>query len=143
MFRWWNWVKTGQRQRAWVIAQMKPMQGRVKRLLERGAAEGNEATAGTCRDILGVEPGLWTFVSTPEVEPTNNAAEQALRFGVMLRKTSFGSDSESGARFTERMLTVRASLRQQGRRELDFLEGSVRAARGQRVGPSLLPNPGG
>lgn len=143
MFRWWNRVKTGHRERAWFIAQMKPVRGRFKRLLERGAAEGTEATAGTCRDILGVEPGLWTFVSTPEVEPTNNAAEQALRFGVMLRKTSFGSDSKGGARFTERMLTVRASLRQQGRRVLDFLEASVRAVRGQMVGPSLLPNPGG
>lgn len=141
MFRWWHLLQAGQRDRAWFVAKMEPTKRRVKQLLEQGVAEGNAATAGTCRDVLSVEPGLWTFVATEKVEPTNNAAEQALRFAVMLRKTSFGSDSERGARFTERMLTVRSTLRKQGRRVLDFVEESIRAKWECRGGPSLLPSP--
>jgi transposase len=53
---------------------------------------------------------------------------------VCWRKTSYGTDSERGSRFVERMLTVVASCRQQSRGVLDFL---VKAVTGQK--PSLLP----
>jgi transposase len=46
------------------------------------------------------------------VEPTNNAAERALRPAVLWRKGSFGPDREAGSRFAERLLTVVASCRQ-------------------------------
>jgi transposase len=49
------------------------------------------------------------------VEPTNNGAERALRPSVLWRKGTFGSDSETGTRFAERLLTVVASCPQQGR----------------------------
>ena len=81
-----------------------------------------------------MEESLWTFARTAGVEPTNNAAERAVRHAVCWRKTSFGTDSEQGRRFVERMLTVVASCRQQGRSVLDFL---VQAVTGQK--PSLLP----
>jgi transposase len=54
--------------------------------------------------LLAVEASLWTFASVPGVEPTNNAAERALRHAVYWRKTSLGTDSEGGSRFVERML---------------------------------------
>ena len=73
------------------------------------------------------------------VEPTNNVSERALRPVVLWRKGSFGSDSEAGSRFVERLLTVVASCRQLGRRLLDFLVAAVEAAlRGSSL-PSLLP----
>jgi transposase len=105
----------------------------VKGLLESGSASACAKTAGTCREILGVEESLWTFARRAGVEP-NNAAERAVRHAVCWRKTSYGTDSERGSRFVERMLTVVASCRQQGRRVLDFL---VKAVAGQK--PSLLP----
>jgi transposase len=49
------------------------------------------------------------------VEPTNNAAERALRPAVLWRKGSFGSNSEAGSRFAERLLTVVVSCRKAGR----------------------------
>jgi transposase len=73
------------------------------------------------------------------VEPTNNLAERQIRHGVMWRKTSFGTDSEAGSRFVERILTVVMSLRSQGRRILDFLVQSLRAVAGDAERPSLLP----
>jgi transposase len=73
------------------------------------------------------------------VEPTNNVAERALRPAVLWRKGSFGSDNASGSRFVERMLTVIATCRQQGRRLLDFLVAAGQAALNGTAAPSLLP----
>jgi len=74
------------------------------------------------------------------VEPTNNGAERALRPAVLWRKGSFGSDSEAGSRFAERLLTVAASCRQQGRPLLAFLVAAGEAALHGSAAPSLLPN---
>ena len=67
-------------------------------------------TVRTCRQILKVEPALWTFVHHPSLEPTNNAAEQALRPAVIWRRLSFGSKSQGGSEFIACMLTVTTSL---------------------------------
>jgi transposase len=77
------------------------------------------------------------------VEPTNNVAERALRPAVLWRKGSFGSDSEAGSRFTERLLTVVATCRQQGRRLLDFLAAAGEAAFWGSPPPSLFSAPRG
>ena len=75
--------------------------------------------------------------------PTNNVAERALRPAVLWRKGSFGSDSETGSRFAERLLTVAATCRRQGQHLLDFLVAANEAAlRGSQL-PSLLPAPDG
>src|SRR5215471_17795218 len=70
----------------------------VLAVLEQGRACGCCKTAATCRELLAVEPALWTFVRVEGVEPTNNAAERALRHAVMWRKTSHGTESEVGSR---------------------------------------------
>jgi hypothetical protein len=73
------------------------------------------------------------------VEPTNNAAERALRRGVIWRRRSFGTQSESGSRFVERILTVVMTLRQQKRDVLDYLTEACKASTLGIVSPSLLP----
>lgn len=113
---------------------MSWLRAEVKTLLARGSASACGKTAGVCREILAVEESLWTFAGRAGVEPTNNAAERAVRHAVCLRKTSYGTASERGSRFVERILTVVASCRQQRRGVLDFL---VKAVTGQN--PSLLP----
>ena len=84
-------------------------------LLGRGAGVRLRQDGGVCREVLAIESSLWTFAGRAGVEPTNNAAERAVRHAVCWRKTSYGTDSERGSRFVERMLTVVASCRQQGR----------------------------
>ena len=103
------------------------------------AASACAKTAGTCREVLAVEVSLWTFAATSGVEPTNNAAERALRHAVCWRKTSYGTDSAAGSRFVERVLTVLASCRQQGRDVLGVLMDAVQAARTGAAPPSLVP----
>ena len=82
---------------------------------------------------------LWTFVDVEGVEPTNNTAERALRHAVLWRRSSHGTHSEEGSRFVERMLTVRATLRAQGRNVLEYLTQAVDASLRGLPAPSLLP----
>src|SRR5204862_2616426 len=100
----------------------------VAALLGRGAGCRCAVTAGVCRELLAVEPALYTFAAVEGVEPTNNAAERALRHAVCWRKTSYGTDSAHGSRFVERVLTVVATCRQQGRGTLEYLMACCRAA---------------
>jgi transposase len=73
------------------------------------------------------------------VEPTNNAAERALRHAVLWRKTSGGTESEGGSRFAANTLTIVATCRQQGRSVLGFLTTCGQARLQGTRSPSLLP----
>jgi transposase len=135
LFEHWQKVRDGTRTRNWFErTHAERLRGQVKNLLERGSGSVCPATARLCRELLVVEASLWTFAGRAGVEPTNNAAERAVRHAVCWRKTSYGTDSERGSRFVERMLTVVASCRQQGRGVLSFL---VKALTGEN--PSLIP----
>ena len=83
---------------------------------------------------------LWTFARVQGPEPTNNVAERALRPAVLWRKGSFGSDSDAGSRFAERLLTVVATCRRQGQHLLDFLVAASDAALRGIAAPSRLPD---
>jgi transposase len=80
---------------------MTPLRREVERLLETGSRSSVPKTAGTCQDILKRREALWTFGQVAGVEPTNNAAERAIRPGVLWRKGSFRTQSEAGSRFVE------------------------------------------
>jgi len=141
MFHWWHRVRDGTMSRAEFQEKMQEVQQRVGELLREGAACDHAKTAGTCRKILEVEESLWTFVRVEGVEPTNNAAERAVRPGVLWRKGSFGTQSAAGSRFVERLMTVVATRKQQRRNVLEYLLAACEAAlRGEKV-PSLLPTP--
>lgn len=95
----------------------------------------------TCRQILKVEPALWLFVEVEGVEPTNNAAERAIRPAVIWRRTSFGSQTKAGSNFVARMLTVVTTLKSQRRNVLEFMTQAVSAKRQSQPTPSLIPHP--
>jgi transposase len=80
------------------------------------------------------------FVTTPGVEPTNNLAEQAIRFVVIDRRITQGTRSEKGRRWCERIWTVLATCAQQGRAAFQFLLDSVQAYLSGAKPPSLLPS---
>jgi transposase len=147
LFRWWHRVRDGTLSREQFIQQVNHLRRGFKTGLDEAAAlpiEPNEKTplaktVRTCRRLLKVEPALWNFVYTTGVEPTNNAAERALRPAVIWRRTSFGAQSQSGSQFVARMLTVTTSLKAQGRNILDFLTQACLAARLGKGAPSLIP----
>ena len=79
------------------------------------------------------------FVTEPGVEPTNNLAEQAIRFVVIDRLITQGTRSEAGNRWCERIWTVIATCTQQGRSVFAYLEAAVGAWFDGTEAPSLLP----
>jgi transposase len=81
----------------------------------------------------------FTFVTTPGVQPTNNLAEQAIRFVVIDRLITQGTRSAAGQRWCERIWTVMATCTQQGRSVFDFLCQAVRGHFAGAAAPSLLP----
>jgi transposase len=140
LFALWYKVRDGTRARAWLRRQVEGwLRGEMRLLLERGAGCACAQTAGTCREMLRVEQTLWTFVSAAGVEPTNNAAERALRHAVLWRKLSHGTASAGGSRFAANILSVVETCRQQGRNVLAFLTQCCHAATQGAPHPSLVP----
>jgi hypothetical protein len=80
------------------------------------------------------------FITTPGIEPTNNLAEQAIRFVVIDRQITQGSRSEGGRHWLERIWTTMATCAQQGRSAFQFLAEAVQAYFQGAAAPSLLPN---
>ena len=147
LFRLWHRVRDGTIDRNQFESLVKPLRQRVADLLSSGADYSISSqektplakTVRTCRQLLKVEPALWLFVTVEGLEPTNNAAERAIRPAVLWRRTSFGSQSQAGSSFVARMLTVVTSLRSQKRNVLDFMTQAIEASRGSHKSPSLLP----
>ena len=140
MFEWWHQVRDGSMSRATFVQRMQAVEHQVGQLLRQGAVCDHPKTAGSCRDILKREAALWTFVRVEGVEPTNNLAERQVRPGVLWRKSSFGTQSQAGSRFAERIMTVVATLKQQQRSILDYLTKACNDANWAREAPSLLPD---
>jgi transposase len=140
MFTWWHRVREGTLARSTFRSYMTPLRREVERLLEAGSQCGVAKTEGTCREILKRREALWTFVQVEGVEPTNNTAERSIRPGVQWRKGSFGTQSEAGSRYVERIMTVVATLKQQNRNVLDYLTAAHEAALRGEAAPSLLPS---
>ena len=138
LFALWHRFRAGEFAREELQRRLIPLQARLERLLRRGQQTPDPKAAGLCRELRKWWAALWTFARVEGVEPTNNAAERALRPAVLWRKGSFGSDSEAGSRFAERLLTVVASCRQQRRPLLAFLVAAVEAALRGSSPPSLL-----
>ena len=108
----------------------------MERLLEAGHTGGVPKTAGVCRAILKVRQAWWTFVRHAGVEPTNHAAERAIRPGVLWRQGSFGTQSPDGSRVVEAIMTVVATLQPPHRHVLDYLTAAGEAARRGEGAPS-------
>jgi transposase len=139
MFKWWHAVRDGTLARSTFQTRMSGLKIEIEDLLIEGEICGPEKMAATCHDILKVAVHLWTFVKEPGVEPTNNAAEQALRHAVIWRKVSFGTHSAGGSLYVARVLTVVATCVQQGRNALDYITAACTARLHHTAAPSLLP----
>jgi len=139
LLHYWHQVRDGTMTRA----ELRNITDRLREVfvahLERGVGLRLRGVSGVCANLLKHEPALWTFVYKLGVDPTNNHAERELRGFEMWRKKSFGSQSDRGSRFAERMMTVVHSLRKQRRDALAFVTDVCQAALDSKPAPSLLP----
>jgi transposase len=119
--------------------EMRPIQTELRTLLERAGRKSKRTRFHRvfANKLLRIWPALWTFVTVEGVEPTNNAAERALRGPVIHRKLSHGSRSQEGERFIERALSASVTCRLQGRSLFAYLARLLDAhARGEPL-PTL------
>jgi transposase len=109
--------------------EMKPIQNQLLALLDKAAHKSPRTKyhRGFANNLIKIWPALWTFVTVPGVEPTNNAAERALRGPVIYRKLSHGTQSKDGERFIERALSASVTCRLQHRSLYTYLHDLLTA----------------
>lgn len=121
VFAYWADFKNGALTREQFAARMAPVRADFERTLKRAIATDIKGLSGSCADMWEHREALWTFVERDGVEPTNNHAERELRGFVLWRRRSFGTQSERGNRFAERLMTIAHTARKQGKDILAFL----------------------
>ena len=125
-------------ERSAVALDTEPMRERMRDYCEIFLASSDEQVRTRAKRTLANWEHLFTFLKYEGVEPTNNIAERAIRPTVQWRKLCFGSQSETGERFTERLLTVIGTCRLHGVNPFDFLTEVVSAAfAGNRALPAF------
>ena len=107
---------TGGEWRAWYA--------RFCTLIERYHARQDDA-GRLVRRLQREMASLWVFLGEQGVEPTTNRAARSLRFAVMWRKGSSGTDSDHGNRWVERTLSLRQTCRQLGQSTFGALVDAV------------------
>ena len=143
VFEYWHGYLDGKLSRDELEVWLRPVRQHFEATLERAIAANIEGLSGSCANLLAHVDALWTFVTHDGVEPTNNHAERELRGFVLWRKRCFGSQSERGDRFAERVMTVAHTARKLGKSVRDFIARSVAALVEGTTPPSLLaPSPG-
>lgn len=119
-------------------SQLEAARARVLRLGTHDVP-ATRASLNLARRFAAHGESYFRFITTPGVGPTNNLAEQAIRFVVIDRLITQGTRSERGNRWCERIWTVLATCNQQGRSVFAYLEAAVSAWFQGDEAPSLLP----
>lgn len=139
LFQHWHRARDGTITRRTLRHNILRLSGRMYNALEAGQRCGHARTETLCNELFQRFDQLWMFSRRDSVAPTNNAAERALRHAVIWRKLSFGTQSASGSRFVETMLSVIETCRQNDRSAIDFVTSAVAARFAGKPAPSLLP----
>ncbi len=98
---------------------------RLSEYLIDGLALGSDDLSGLCQRLADEFERLWTFRTIEGMDPTNNIAERDLRKLVLWTKKSYGTRSERGQKFVERITSVVETLKKNQRRPLRFIEDAI------------------
>jgi transposase len=125
----------------WLSGKLAPRRAQIRALLEQCAAGDHTKTANFAAGLLEEYDALWTFCDVPDlqIDPTNNAAERAVRHAVLMRKLQGGTQSDRGSRWIERVQSIRETCRLQHRSPLAYLTAAATAAHHRLPAPSLVP----
>src|SRR5690606_35142409 len=115
--------------------RLRARKRRVEYRLEDGLANGSDVLAKLCGVLLDDYEKLWTFTRISGMEPMNNIAERDLRKLVVWRKKSYGTRSERGKKFVERVTTVAQTVRKQSGNVLRFIQQAIESFYSQTLPP--------
>lgn len=129
VFELWHHFKDGDFTRKELIIKVEDIKEEIRLLFKIGACheETYNKTKATCADYLTHFDELWLFIYKENIEPTNNLAEQALRHGVIWRKLSYGTQSEEGERFVERVMTIAMTLKKRAQNSFEYFTSCFQA----------------
>lgn len=135
-----NWHRYKSEEVTWTEFQHQtlPVAMKFKALLYEGGGSHDRKLRNQCLSLHTHHENLWRFLCNEGVEPTNNAAERALRGPVIYRKLSFGTQSESGSRFVERTFSIIETCRLQKRSSYEYLVQAITAKIAGTTPPNLL-----
>lgn len=134
-------IRGGPVTRAELIAKVRPLAKQFFALGARALDAPDPAVRNLARALCQHHAHFFTFVWEEGVDPTNNAAERALRSAVQWRKISFGNRSETGERAVERLLTVTRTCHLHDLNALTYLTAAIAAHRRRQRVASLLRRP--
>lgn len=139
VFHHWHAFERGEITRAELQRKMGPVKKEIRQWLGVLVTHPSiqRKAKGIATDLLRQWGALWTFLEAENVVPTNNEAESALRKAVLWRKGSFGVNSEAGALFVERILTLTGTTRRRGLDLLGWLTQAIQAGLDGAAPPAL------
>lgn len=138
-FHLWHQCERGEIDRDELVTRTRPIQAEMRQRFETllRHPDTTKKARGTARDVLRQWDHLWTYLEHEAAVPTNNEAERAIRKAVLWRKVSLGVESEHGARFVERMLTLAGTARKRGIDLLDWLAQAMTRSLGGLPAPAF------
>ena len=123
-----------------LILKVIPLMKKFFALAERHLEGPDRDVRNLARALFQNMEHFFTFVEYDGVDPTNNAAERALRHAVIWRKIMMGCRSEIGEIAVARLLTVAQTCKMQKRPALAYLADAIRRHRLGSTASSLLPH---
>lgn len=130
------------RREEWTGVEFRRRLGAARdEVLWRGTSNvpATRASGNLAKRLEAHGASYFRFITEPGIGPTNNLAEQAIRFVVIDRRITQGTRGERGDRWCERIWTVMATCSQQGRSVFEYLEAAVTAWFAGEEAPSLRP----
>ena len=137
IFAYWHAFPQSGRTRQQLWMDTAPMRQQMREYCEIFLVSSDPLVKTRAKRTLANWQHLFTFIKCPAVEPTNNRAERAIRPAVQWRKLCFGSQSDSGERFVERLLSVTATCRLHGVNPFEFLTKVLSSASAGEQPPQL------
>ncbi|MBI1184854.1 IS66 family transposase [bacterium] len=134
----WRQLKDGTISRREFQNELPRHREMIYKWLHFGTHCDHRRTRISCQKILAQYETLFVFTRYPNVDPTNNVCERALRHPVIWRKLCYGNDSDAGITYVERILSVLATCRHQNLNPYDFLQRLVQADRRALPLPALF-----
>lgn len=140
MFHHWHAFESGQTTRKQMQEAVAGFRVSFHTFCETGSAQSQDKRwRALGRELVKLWPAVFHFVDEEGIAPTNNAAERAIRAGVLWRRISQGTRTNEGSLFVARILTAHATCKLQGRSLFDYLYQAASAWLGGDKAPSLLP----
>lgn len=125
IFYYWNKYKSGIISFTKLGKAISMLKKSLKSCLSNAISCRHKRTSGTCKNILKYFESLFTFARHEGIEPTNNHGERQIRKYVIYRKLSFGTQSERGSRYIERIFSISATCKQQGKNTISYIKQAI------------------